>query len=192
MIKENIIITYSYGTYLKKMFSGQIICLILCIIYALQLVSLFFVLPLKKINILMKKYLIIFMTTTIIFVSPLLYPPVLKSKFLMILISTGLILLCSIITILASCYLSYLLPPGWKISFMNAGKLPLFLIIFGKLIGALFSLMNYNENYNIYTIFTTILISYGSIIIYLISTNNFRIKVISRIMRKRVFENIGI
>ena len=192
LIKENIIITFSYHCYKNEMFSGISICIILCIFYALQIVSLFFVLPLKKINVLIKKYLIIFMVTTIIFLSPLLYSPILDSGFLIILISSGVMLLCTIITILISCYLSYLLPPGMKVYFIRVGKMPLCLIIFGKIVGLLFSAMNLNEHYNITTIFIILLISYGSIIIYLLITNNFRIKVIARIMRKRVFENIGI
>ena len=192
LIKENIIITFSYHCYKNEMFTGNAICIILCIFYALQIVSLFFVLPLKKINVLIKKYLIIFMITTIIFISPLLYNPILDSKFLIILISSGVMLLCTIITILTSCYLSYLLPPGMKIYFIRVGKMPLCLIIFGKIVGLLFSVMNLNEHYNITTIFIILLLSYGSIIIYLLITNNFRIKVIARIMRKRVFENIGI
>ena len=132
------------------------------------------------------------MITTIIFISPLLYSPILDSEFLIVLISSGLILLCTIITILISCYLSYLLPPGLKIYFIRVGKMPLCIIIFGKIIGSLLSAMNLNENYNINSIFIIVLISYGSIIIYLFIKNNFRIKVIARIMRKRVFENIGI
>jgi len=127
--------------------------------------------------------------------SPLLYAPILESKYLILLIASGTILLCSIIVILCSCYLSYLLPPGWKIFFIHAGRLPLCLIIFGKFVGFLISILNFDEKYNIYNIYTIFIItvlSYGSIIIYLFITSNFRIKVIARIMRKRVFENMGI
>ena len=190
--KENMIVSFSYHFYKNKMFDGKVITLFLCIIYAMQVISLFFVLPLKKINILMKKYLIIFMIVTLIFILPLLYSAILESKLLVLFIASGIILLCSIITILASCYLSYLLPPGWKISSFSAGKLPLYLIIFGKFMGALFGMLNVKTIHNIYTIFVFMLLSYGGIIIYLLITNNFRIKVIARIMRKRVFENFGI
>ena len=133
------------------------------------------------------------MLSTIIFISPLLYNPISNSKILYILIAYGVILLCSILTILASCYLSYLLPPGWTICCFRAGKLPLFLIIFGKIVGIFINILNSkNNNLNINTIFGVTILSYGIIIVYLLNNQNFRIKVIARIMRKRVFENIGI
>jgi hypothetical protein len=193
VFKENIILSFSYNLYLKKKASNYEICLYLIIIYLLQLISLFFVLPLKKINILMKKYLVIFMIASVIFISPLLYSPISESKALYFMISSGLSLLCSIITILCSSYLSYLLPPGLiLLSTFKAAKLPLFLIEFGKFIGIIIGILNNTKNYNIIFIFIILVISYVSTIVYLMITNNFRIKVIARIMRKRVFENIGI
>ena len=78
---------------------------------------------------------------TIIFLSPLLYAPILESNYLILGISSGAILLCTIISILASCYLSYLLPPGWKIFFIHAGRLPSCLIVFGKVVGILLNLI---------------------------------------------------
>ena len=195
VIKSHTIVSFSYYLYEKKFFNEIYICMFLSIIYLMQIISLFFVLPLRKINVLIKKYFIIFLITTIIFMSPLLYAPILESKYLILLIASGTILLCSIIVILCSCYLSYLLPPGWKIFFIHAGRLPLCLIIFGKFVGFLISILNFDEKYNIYNIYTIFIItvlSYGSIIIYLFITSNFRIKVIARIMRKRVFENMGI
>ena len=195
VLKSHTIVSFSYYLYEKKFFNEIYICMFLSIIYLMQIISLFFVLPLRKINVLIKKYFIIFLITTIIFMSPLLYAPILESKYLILLIASGTILLCSIIVILCSCYLSYLLPPGWKIFFIHAGRLPLCLIIFGKFVGFLISILNFDEKYNIYNIYTIFIItvlSYGSIIIYLFITSNFRIKVIARIMRKRVFENMGI
>ena len=194
ILKSNLIVSSTYYLFKTKTFiSGEyiseIICAILICYYLLQLISLYFVLPLRKINVFMKKYLIIFMTTTILFLSPLLYSPILESNYLVLSISTGAILLCTIISILASCYLSYLLPPGWKIFFIHAGRLPSCLIVFGKVVGILLNLV---ENYKIYTIFGITFLCYISIIIYLFITHNFRIKVIARIMRKRIFENIGI
>ena len=193
IFKENIIISFSYHLYLNKMASNYEICFYLFIIYILQLISLFFVLPLKKINILMKKYLIIFMIASIIFISPLLYSPISESKILYLFIASGLSLLSSILTILCSSYLSYLLPPGLTILLsIHAAKLPLFLIAFGKFVGIIIGLFNNTNNYNNIFIFSILAIYYASMIAYLIFTNNFRIKVIARIMRKRVFENIGI
>ena len=192
IIKSNITVSFSYHFYVNKMFNEKVICLFLCLSYLIQIISLFFVLPLKKINILMKKYVIIFMIATIIFVSPLIYSPILDSKLLVLFIASSIILLCNILGILTSCYLSYLVPPGWTFLFMRAGRLPLILIIFGKFIGILCSLLNSKEKYNAYAVFIITILSYGIIIIYLLTTNNFRIKVIARIMRKRVFENIGI
>ena len=194
VIKENILISFSYHLYKEEMHNKDFeICLYLSGIYIMQLISLIFILPLKKINILMKKYIILFMFSTLIFISPLLYEPISNSKILYIVIACGVILLCSILTILASCYLSYLLPPGWNICCFRAGKLPLFLIIFGKVVGIFISILNSKDNnLNINIIFGVTILSYGIIIVYLLINKDFRIKVIARIMRKRVFENIGI
>ena len=192
LLKKNIIVSFSYYLYKNEKASKKMICFELLIIYLVEIVSLIFVLPLKKINILIKKYLIIFMISTIIFISPLLYEPILGSQFLYFLIATGINLLCTIISILISCYLSYLLPPGWEVSFISAGKIPLCLISLGKVVGIIFSMMIVNERNNTYFIFILTVLSYGSLIAYLLITHNFRIKVISRIMKKRVYENMGI
>ena len=194
ILKASMIVSSTYYLFKNKAFVdeeyiAEIICGILTCYYLLQLLSLYFVLPLRKINVFMKKYLIIFMLATIIFISPLLYSPILESNYLILGISSGAILLSTIISILASCYMAYLLPPGWKIFFIHAGRLPSCLIVFGKVVGILLNLI---ENYRIYTIFSIISLCYISIIIYLFITNNFRIKVIARIMRKKIFENIGI
>ena len=192
VIKEHITVSFSYFYYEEK-FDKKLICLVLCFSYLTQIISLFFVLPLKKINILMKKYLTIFMTATIIFLSPLLYPEIFRSKSLVLLIVIPVILLCTILVILNCCYLAYLLPPGWTFSSIHAGKLPLILIICGKFVGILISpLYIIDKKYNVYAVFAIAILSFVAIIIYLLGTNNFRIKVIARIMRKRVFENIGI
>ena len=120
VIKSHTIISFSYYLYEKKLFCEKYIYMFLTIIYLMKIISLFFVLPLRKINVLIKKYFIIFLITTIIFIYPLLYAPILESKYLILFIASGIILLCSIIIILSSCYLSYLLPPGWKEDYLYA------------------------------------------------------------------------
>ena len=187
-IKANIIVSLSYNLYEKEMFSGTLICLFLSMIYLMQMISLFFVLPLKKINVLIKKYLIVFLLASIIFVLPITYEPILESKHLVLFIVAGIFTFSTVIVVLCSCYLSYLLPPGWRVFFIHAGRLPLILIIFGKFNGILLSLIKYNG----IIIFIITLLSYGSIIVYLFLVNDFRIKVIARIMRKKVFESSGI
>ena len=188
LIKANIIVSLSYNLYKKEIFSWEMICLYLTIIYSFQIISLFFVLPLRKINVLLKRYLIVFFIATIIFVSPIIYEPILDSGYLVLFIMAGISVFTTIIVVLCSCYLSYLLPPGWKFFFIHAGRLPLILIIFGKFNGILISINKFNE----IIIFIITIAAYGVIIISLLMTHDFRIKVIARIMRKRIFESSGI
>ena len=191
LIKENMVFLYVYKLFEYDKFKPEIICLILIGIYFFQIVSFFFILPLKKINIFIKRYLMIFILATIIFISPLLYLRILLESNSILSISVlGITTISDIITVLVSCYLSYLFPPRWN---YLIGRSPIYVISAGKAMGILISLfMEINFEFNFYIVFALCILVYGCIFVFLLIYKDFRIKIIARIIRKKAFEDKGI
>ena len=191
LIQENVIFVYLYILNHYANIQPEYICLILSGIFLAQIVSLFFSFPLKKINIFIKRYLIIFMSSTIVFLSPLLYDRILiNSTLILSLAVLSIVLFSNIIIILCSGYLSFLLPPRWSIVL---GRIPLYIILTGRGVGMLICLfMEISITFNIIFIFCLCALVYGFVIGFLIIYKDFRIKIISRIIRKRAFEEKGI
>ena len=191
IIKENMIFIYLYKLFELDQYKPEYICLIFCGILIFQIISLFFVLPLKKINIFLKRYLIIFILVSIIFISPLLYTRLLKESVIVLsIVVLGKVTFSNIITVLVSCYLSYLFPPRWN---YIIGRMPIYIISAGKALGILISLfieISFETNY--YFIFALCIIFYGCTLGVLFIYKDFRIKIIARIIRKKAFEDKGI
>ena len=196
LLKENIVAYCSYYFYYLITFESEIdylepkyLSLFISVSYLLEIFSMPFILPLYKLNKLIKKFLIALM-----FLSLLLMIPTTISKFLNIyiyfIINSLILLISSIIEVLSSCYLAYLTPPEWKFSHFNAGMLPLIIMTFGKLSGCLICLSAFTENlnWNHYIIIGLSFIGYGISSIFILKSKNFRIKAISRIMRKTELE----
>ena len=196
LLKENIVAYCSYYFYYLITFESEIdylepkyLSLFISVSYLLEIFSMPFILPLYKLNKLIKKFLIALM-----FLSLLLMIPITISKFLNIyiyfIINSLIFLISSIIEVLSSCYLAYLTPPEWKFSHFNAGMLPLIIMTFGKLSGCLICLSAFTENlnWNHYIIIGLSFIGYGISSIFILKSKNFRIKAISRIMRKTELE----
>ena len=135
-------------------------CLIFSAIFLGQIVSLFFILPLKKINIFIKRYLIVFMVVSFIFMAPLLYVRILKESIYVLSLSVlGVASFSNIITVLASCYLSYLFPPRWN---YFLGRMPIYVISLGKGLGILLCLFcNISVEIGFYVLFALCVIFYG-------------------------------
>jgi hypothetical protein len=191
LIKENMIMIFLIISKDSKEMKLEYTCLILSGIFLSQLFSLFFVLPLKKINIFMKKYIIAFLFVSIIFITPLLYPPILKETIIFLSFAVlGIVTLSNIITALVSCYLSYLFPPRWN---YFLGRMPIYVISLGKGLGILLCLFcNISVEVGFYVLYAICAIFYGCVIAFLFLYNDFRIKIIARIIRKKAFEDKGI
>ena len=131
------------------------------------------------------------MSSTIVFLSPLLYDRILiNSTLILSLAVLSIVLFSNIIIILCSGYLSFLLPPRWSIVL---GRIPLYIILTGRGVGMLICLfMEISITFNIIFIFCLCALVYGFVIGFLIIYKDFRIKIISRIIRKRAFEEKGI
>ena len=191
LIKENMLFLYVYILFNNDEIKDELICLILSGIFIFQIISLFFILPLKKINIFIKRYLLIFISATIIFISPLLYTRLLTEGIFVLSISVlGITTFSNIISVLISCYLSYLFPPRWN---YIIGRSPIYVISAGKALGIFICLfIKINLEFTFYFVFALCVIFYGCVLVFLIVYKDFRIKIIARIIRKKALEDKGI
>ena len=191
LIKENMIVLYVIIAKDNGDIRTEHVCLILSGIFLLQLISFLFILPLKKINVFIKRYIIIFLIVSIVFVTPSLYTPILINTMTVLsFLVLGIITLSNIITTLASCYLSYLFPPRWN---YFLGRMPIYVISLGKGVGILLCLFcNIKIEVEFYIFYALLVLFYGCIIAFLFIYKEFRIKIIARIIRKKAFEDKGI
>ena len=176
----------------------QIICLLISAELLLQLISILFIMPFYKVNLIFKKNLIIFMIASIVFMIPLLF---LKEGtiFAYIPIVSIDILIHKIIEVICSCYLVYLIPPQWKYSNIRASSLPIYLMTFGKMLACAICLICYDNEKNIdkrslifrynQIILTLIaVISYGLFGLIIYKSTNFRVKALARVLRQKAVE----
>ena len=200
LLKENFIAYSSYYIYNRNkdmdkltIFIPKYLCLFICLSYFLEMFSMFFILPLYKINTKLKFILATLMALSIALMIPLCFDLELYAYFILISI---IILMSSIIEVLSSAYLAYLTPPDWKISHFNAGALPFYIMNFGKLFGCLICFTslaekNFVHHLNNFIILIITIIGYGISGFYILKSNNFRIKAICRIMRKTELDSFN-
>ena len=201
LVKENFIAycTYYISQYFHdsenerfiKLFEPKYFCCLISVSYLLEIISMFFIFPLYKINTLIKKLLVILMLCTLVLMVPLLFTVNIIKLYGYFIIISLVILLSSIIEVLSSCYLAYLTPPIWRFSQINAGVLPLYIMTFGKICGCLICLTTFikKKYLNNIVVFISTFIGYGISGFYMIKSKNFRIKAIARIMRKSELES---
>ena len=170
--------------------SLRLICCYVSIEIIFQLFSLLFILPFYKVNLIYKKNLIVYMILSIIFMIPISIPSINKI-YIFIPFATLIIAVNKIIEITSSCYLVYLIPPQWKFMHLKAGRLPLYLMIIAKSLGCILCLTFFHPKgiyMNLYFIIAISLIAYGIIGMFIYKSENFRVKALSRVLRKRVIE----
>ena len=214
LIKENLIIFTSYEILfsyhnLKEKFDAeketktvlqysqdekgaiQIICLLISAELFLQVVSMLFIMPFFRINLIFQKHLMISMIASIVFMVPLSFHLPLGAYVPIVSID---ICLHKIIEVLCSCYLVYLIPPKWKYAHVRASSLIVHVMTFAKIFACLlcFSCFNEEEKVQIKTnmyILTIIAFSiYGIIFGIIYKSKNFRVKALIRILKKKVDE----
>ena len=189
LVKENMLILFVIIA--KDGLRFEYICLILSGIFLFQIISFLFILPLKKINIFMKRYIIIFLIVSIVFITPSLSTLILKNTMIVLSLTTlCIVTLSNIITTLVSCYLSYLYPPRWN---YFLGRMPIYVISLGKAVSIILCLFsNISVEVEFYIFYALCVLFYGSIVAFLFIYKEFRIKIIARIIRKKAFEDKGI
>ena len=206
MIKENYIAFVSYYITITETFSEddkndsqenldlnkvKITCLLTGVTYLSELVSLFFIFPFYKINVLFKKYAIILMTLTIILMFVLSFFIYIEINYPYFIILSFLILINMTLEVISSSYLTYLLPPGWKFKHIRAGALTVYIMAFGKICGILFCLISYSDStLNYFGITVIVFIFYTGMIIYFCKSKNLRIKAICRIIQIKKLEEL--
>ena len=191
LMKENYIIYYIYNT--QEIFSttSKALDFILFAIYIIQLVSIFFIYSFYQVNI--KFIKILGLSCICLAVSNvLLIRFVTYIEFLYPILICFNILANNIIEIVCSCYVGFILSPGWKFLNINAGIYPNYLISFGKICGCLIGLLGVKNNFsNIIVISTISFIFVVFIGVIIIFTPIFNIKGITRVIKKLAIENIG-
>ena len=199
LLKENFIAYCSYYIYYKITYdnknkdyiSVKYLSGLISLSYLSEIFSMPFILPLHRINTSIKKSLITLMILTLILMVPLSIEEILgKNITIYFSILSFIILISSIIEVLSSCYLAYLTPPEWKLSHINAGALPLYVMSFGKLCGCLICLCAFSDILllNHYIVIILTLAGYAFSGIFILNSKNFRIKAIARLMRKSELE----
>ena len=197
LLKENCIAYSSYFIYNKnkemkdedeiKIFIPKFLCLSISISYIIEMFSMFFIQPLYRINNKLKKILVILMIISISLMIPICFEINLLIYFIII---TVVILLSSIIEVVSSSYLAYLTPPEWKMFHINAGSLPFYIMNFGKLLGCLICCVSLAEKHfiphlNNFIVMIITFIGYAISCYYILRSDNFRVKAICRLMRKK-------
>ena len=195
LLKENLVGYCSYYFYYKITFEPETIyiepkylSLFISVSYFLEIFSMPFILPLYRLNKLIKKMLITLMILSLLLMIPISIK-ILNLYYYFVIISL-IFLISSIIEVLSSCYLAYLTPPEWKFSHVNAGMLPLLIMTFGKLSGCLICCTAFTGDVmlNHYIILGLSFIGYGISGIFILKSKNFRVKAIARIIRKSELE----
>jgi hypothetical protein len=201
-IKENLIIFSSYYVLLQVYKGGEvtnedntnylkdikIIGLLISAELFLQLISILFIMPFFKINIIFKKNLMIFMITSIVLMIPM---SIFDLIYVYIPITCLVITIHKIIEYYCSCYLVYLIPPQWKYAHIRASSLPIYTMTMGKFLSC-FLCFTYFErntlNLNNYILTLISLSAYGIIGMIIYKSTNFRVKALARILRKKATE----
>ena len=181
--------------------SIQVISLIIAGELLFQICSVIFIMPFYKVNLIFKKNLMIFMIASIVFMIPLSIPYLdyiyVYAPFVSLAAFTH-----KVIEIMLSCYLVYLIPPQWKYAHIRASSLPIYFMNFAKLcacvlcfvcykgptdVNEFFDLQNvFKYNHHLLIVITFIVYGIFGMIIY--KSENFRVKALARILRKKAME----
>ena len=184
----------------KKRRDIQIICLLVSSEMILQILSTFFIMPFYKVNLIFKKNLIIFMFSSILLMIPLSLP-FLDFIWLYVPLVSFDVFFHKVIEIMLSCYLVYLIPPQWKYAHIRASSLPIYLMTFAKMSSCALCFLCFqnpkNENdsrikhvfkYNQQALTLITISVYGMFGVFIYKSNNFRVKALARVLRKRAME----
>ena len=184
----------------NKRMDIQIICLLVSSEMILQLLSIFFIMPFYKVNLIFKKNLIIFMFLSVLLMIPLSIP-FLDYIWLYIPLVSFDIFFHKIIEIMLSCYLVYLIPPQWKYAHIRASSLPIYLMTFAKMSACALCFLCFQDpkneknnmikhafKYNQQALTLIATSVYGMFGVFIYKSNNFRVKALARVLRKRAME----
>ena len=186
LMKENYITFFIFEVSIEN---NKILGLLLFMIYIIQLVTILFIFSFYQVNLKFTKFLGLSCICLAIS-SVLLIRYQDQYDFLYITLTCFVILASNVIEISCSCYIGFILSPGWKFLKINAGFYPIYLISFGKIVGCLIGLLaiNGNNSLDIYVISTINFCFVACIGIIIIFTSIFRVKGMTRVIKKLALE----
>ena len=193
LIKSNLILNYIY--YLQEKLNSdnnnniKQFCLLIFLLGIFQIFKFFFIVPFYQVNYKFKIFMLFSATSLVLFNLPLIIKSIYEKKYIFIILNIILILGCNIIYISCSCYISFILSQDWKIFGKNVGKWPYYIILCGKISGGLICIFQSPNGYINHCILFGISLAFLIFVLILIFfTRILRIKGITRVIRKIVFE----
>ena len=189
----HLILNYIY--YIQEiMYEGTpnmyIFCLLIFILFLPQITKVFFIIKFYQVNYKFKIFIFGSVLNLLILNIPLMFKDIYESKYAFIILNILLVLGCNIINLSCSCYLSFIMLPDWQFLCIGVGHSINYVIILGKIIGGIISLIFSNDNHINHWIWMGITAGFFIYILILIFfTRIIRIKGITRIIRKMEIES---
>jgi hypothetical protein len=188
LVKTNIILNYLY--FIQERYEQEInkICITFFLLVFFQIFVVFFIFPFYQVNYKFKVFILITSISLVIFNLPLIIES-LDNQYVFIILNILMVLACNITIISCSCYLSFLLPPGWNILGRGVGNYINYIILCGKIIGGIICLFLCGEKHT--NIWVMIGISF-TFFIFILILNFFsriiKIRGIIRVIRRNAIE----
>ena len=165
-------------------------CLLIFLLFLPQVAKLLFIFKFYQVNYKFRIFIFGSVLILLILNVPLMFSEVYGCKYAFIPLNILLVLGCNIINLCCSCYLSFIMSPEWRFLCIGVGPAINYVIIIGKIIGGIFSLLWSTDNEVNHWIWMAITASFFIYIIILIFfTRIIRMKGITRIIRKKACEN---
>ena len=188
LIKTNLIFNYLY--YIQDTYEQDInkICVTFFILAFIQIFIVFFIFPFYQVNYKFKIFILITAISLVIFNIPLIIEG-LDNQYVFITLNILMVLACNITEISCSCYLSFLLSPGWQILGRGVGSYINYIILCGKIIGGIICLFSCEEKHT--NIWVMIGISFPLFIFILVLTffsRIIKIRGVVRVIRRSALE----
>ena len=188
LIKTNLIFNYLY--FIQDTYEQDInkICISLFLLVFFQIFIVFFIFPFYQVNYKFKVFILITAIILVIFNLPLIIES-LENEYAFISLNILMVLACNITDISCSCYLSFLLSPGWKILGRGVGNYINYIILCGKIIGGILCLFLCGKKHiNIWVIIGISFALFIFILIIIFFTRTIRIRSVIRVIRRNALE----
>ena len=188
LVKTNIILNYLF--FIQEEYGQDInkICITFFLLVFFQIFVVFFIFPFYQVNYKFKVFILITSISLVIFNLPLIIES-LDNQYVFIILNILMVLACNITIISCSCYLSFLLPPGWNILGRGVGNYINYIILCGKIIGGIICLFLCGEKHT--NIWVMIGISF-TFFIFILILNFFsriiKIRGVIRVIRRNAIE----
>ena len=200
LIKTNSIFNYLWLIQNKLQSNKNIIsffCLLIFLLVLFKFLTIFFIFQFYQVNYKYKIFMFISIASLLLFNLLLIINNIFDNKenndnmvfIFFIILNILLVLGCNIIDICCSCYLSFILPPEWKILGRRVGYWNYYIITFGKIVGGIISIfLSDNGKVNHWILVGISFLFFVSFLILIFCTRILQIKGITRVIRKSVLE----